>query len=88
MMNRGADAPIPPAGEEARRLLGEPIDELVRRGELPEARRETLRQGLWSLLHGYILLRSTHVEEDLEEGLLERSLDALIRGSLGAKEAE
>ncbi len=88
MMNRGADAPVPPAGEEARRLLGEPIDELVRRGELPEERRESLRQGLWSLLHGYILLRTTRADEHWEHDLLERSLDALIRGSLGGKEAE
>ncbi len=88
MMNRGTEASESPAGEEARRVLGEPIEELVRCGELPEARLETLRQGLWSLLHGYILLRTTRPEESWEQGLLERSLDALIRGSLRGADAE
>ena len=82
MLNRGAQAPDQPSGEEARQIIHAPLEALVERGDLPESELETLRQGLWSLLHGFILLQTTRPDEDWVEGLLDRSLDAMIRGSL------
>lgn len=76
------DTPDPPSTEEVQRLFLEPLEELVRRGELPEDRLETLRQGLWCLLHGFILLQTTRPDHDWEPGLLDAALDATIRGSL------
>lgn len=80
VMKRVPDSPEPPSGEEARRLLSEPLEDMVRHGELKAGDLETLRQGLWSLLHGYILLQATRTDETWVPDLLERSVDALIRG--------
>ena len=84
VMSRGADAVDPPSGEEARRLLGEPLEELLEREALTADELEVLRQGLWSLLHGMILLQTTRPEEDWRPGLLEASVDAIIQGMLRA----
>ena len=43
---------------------------------------EILRQGIWSLLHGFILLQATLPNDEWEPDLLDRSLEALIRGWL------
>jgi AcrR family transcriptional regulator len=77
------DEPGPPSGEEVERLLLGPLESLVRGGTLSEERLETLRQGLWSLLHGFILLQTTRPDDDWQPGLLESSLDAMLRGWLG-----
>ena len=82
VMSRGSDAPDPPSGDEARRLLGAPLEDLVRRDELDPGELEALRQGLWCLLHGFILLQTTRPDDAWEPRLLERSLDALIGGWL------
>jgi AcrR family transcriptional regulator len=82
-LNRGPDAGDPPAGEEARRLLLGPLEELAHRGGLGAAQLETLRLGLWSLLPGYILVRVTHPEEAWSDIVLERALDALLENTLG-----
>lgn len=83
-LNRGPDAEDPPAGVEARQLLVTPLEVLARSGGLAAPELESLRLGLWSLLHGYILLRTTRPEEAWSEAVLERSLDALLEGTLGA----
>jgi AcrR family transcriptional regulator len=82
-LNQGPDAGEPPAGEEARRLLLGPLEASARSGGLGAAEFETLRLGLWSLLHGYILLRVEHPEEAWSDAVLERALDALLEGTLG-----
>lgn len=86
-LNRGADAEDPPAGEEARRLLMDPLEALAHAGGIGAEAFETLRLGLWSLLHGYILLRTTRPEETWSDAVLERSLDALLDATFGAAEA-
>ena len=83
-MNRDADTPEPASGEEARRLLAGPLEELVRRGSLAANDLETLRQALWSLLHGFILLRTTRPDEDWKDGVLERAIESLVRSWIAA----
>lgn len=82
-LNRGPDAVDPPAGEEARRLLMGPLEALAERGGLGAPAFEGLRLGLWSLLHGYILLRTTRPDEPWSDAVLERSVDALLDATLG-----
>jgi AcrR family transcriptional regulator len=86
-LNRGPEAEDSAAGEEARRLLMDPLEALARSGGIVEADLEVLRLGLWSLLHGYILLRTTRPDEAWSEAVLERSVDALLDAALGAAEA-
>jgi len=76
---RGPDAAEPPSGEEARRLLEEPLDALCRDCGADAGALETLRLGLWSLLHGYILLRTSRPDENWSDAVLERGIDALLR---------
>jgi AcrR family transcriptional regulator len=83
-LNRGPDAEDPPAGEEARHLLLGPLEALARRGGMGVAEFESLRLGLWSLLHGYILLRAARPDEAWSDGVLEHSIDALLERTLGA----
>jgi hypothetical protein len=63
------------------------LEALARSGGIGAAELEELRLGLWSLLHGYILLRSTRPDEAWSDAVLERSLDALLEATLGAAEA-
>jgi AcrR family transcriptional regulator len=76
--------PESPARGELLRRFNESLEDLVKRGELREPDREMLGQGIWSLIHGFILLQTTRPDEEWESDLLERSLDSLIRGSLRA----
>lgn len=71
-----------PATDELRRLSTESVQDLVARGDLPASEQEVLRQGIWSLIHGFILLRTARPDEEWEPQLLARSLEAMIRGSL------
>ncbi len=86
VMSRGDETAEPAAAEEVRRILLDQLESLVSRGQLPAQELEGLRQGLWCLLHGIILLQTTRPFEDWEPDLLERSLEALLRGSLEARE--
>lgn len=63
-------------------IFSESLQDLVRRGDLRASDQDMLRQGVWSLIHGFILLQTSHPGEEWEPDLLDRSLDALIRGSL------
>jgi AcrR family transcriptional regulator len=82
-LNRGPDAEEPPAEQEARHLLLGPLEALARRGGIGAAEFESLRLGLWSLLHGYILLRAARPEEAWTDAVLEHSIDALLEATLG-----
>lgn len=79
------DEPSLPAAEELRAIFGEPLDDMVRRGPLNAREVERLRQGLWSFVHGFILLQTTRPGEAWEPDVLEASLEAMIRGSLESR---
>jgi AcrR family transcriptional regulator len=72
------DAPVPPAAEEARALMEEPLEKLAADGRLTAAR-ETVGQSLWSFLHGFILLRSTRTDVEWQPDVLEVGFSALIQ---------
>jgi AcrR family transcriptional regulator len=82
VMSRGEAAPDPPSTEEVEQIFGAPLDAMVERGDLDVVKIEDLKQGLWSFLHGYILLQSTRPDHEWVPGLLDRSLNAMIRGSI------
>ncbi len=68
-----------PAGEEAREVLMRPVTELEEQGRL-ETDIEVARQSFWALIHGIISLQTTRPDEDWSEQLIDRALDAMIRG--------
>ena len=71
-----------PATGELRDIFTESLGELSVNGDLKESDLERLRQGIWLLVHGFILLQTARPDEAWEPQLLDRSIDALIRGSL------
>lgn len=77
--NGSADSP---ATAELQRIFTQSLQDLIGSGDLEESDLEILRQGIWSLIHGFILLQTTRPDEEWGPHLLDRSLDALIHGSL------
>jgi len=82
MIPREGDRPLPPEVETARELLVGPFDQLALTGRLNTPDGELARQSLWALLHGLILLQSTRPDEAWVPDLVDRAIDAMIRGSL------
>ncbi|HTY18707.1 MAG TPA: TetR/AcrR family transcriptional regulator [Myxococcota bacterium] len=76
---RDPELPPPPAAEEARVLLSQPIDQLAAESRLC-VDVEAARQSFWAFLHGLILLRTTRPDLEWAKDVLEVGLDALIRG--------
>ncbi len=71
----------PQSAEEVRAILEAPFDELAATGQLT-ANIETVRQALWALLHGMILLQNSRPEIDWAEDLFDVSFDAMCKGLL------
>jgi len=80
---RDPELPPPPAAEEARVLLSQPLDQLAADGRLC-VDLEAARQSFWSFLHGFVLLRTTRSDLPWARDVLEVGLDALIRGLVRA----
>jgi AcrR family transcriptional regulator len=78
---RPPDSPPIPAGEEAREILEQPVNELAVRGRLRDDL-ETARQSFWVLLHGIVSLRHQRPDVEWSEALMESALDSMIRGSV------
>jgi AcrR family transcriptional regulator len=87
MQPRDGAAPPPASGEIARLIMQGPLDELARDGRLAADDHELARQGIWAQLHGLISLRAVRPEHDWREGLLEQSVDAMLRGWLTTPDA-
>jgi AcrR family transcriptional regulator len=84
LVNRPEEMPDPASLEETQAIFGEALDLLVASGRIHEDHVERLRQGLWCLLHGFILLQTTRHTEAWVPKLLDHALDAMLRGSLRA----
>jgi AcrR family transcriptional regulator len=76
---RDPEAEPHPTGEMVRAMLERPIAELETRCRL-DADVETVRQAFWALVHGLVSLQRTRPDVDWSEGLVERSLGAMIDG--------
>jgi AcrR family transcriptional regulator len=77
---REASTPPPAAGEEARILLEQPLNDIDEAGLFESGQRELVGQSLWACLHGLISLPTTRTDVDWCKDLVEQSLDAVIRG--------
>lgn len=72
------DVPVPPAAEEARAILEQPLAKLAADGRLA-ADLEATQQIVWAFLHGFVLLRTHRSDVLFHKDVLELGLDALIR---------
>jgi AcrR family transcriptional regulator len=82
MQPRGEEAKPLPSGEEALALLQTPFERLVGLGRLPAGDLDAISQATWACLHGLISLRVVRPDVDWQPDLIERSLEAVIRGWL------
>ena len=71
-----------PSADEAIALLQTPFERLVALGRLPAEELEAIGQAAWACLHGLISLRVIRPDIAWQPDLIERSLDAVIRGWL------
>jgi AcrR family transcriptional regulator len=82
MEPRAEDATPLPSGEVALSLMQSPFERLADAGRLPAADLEAISQATWACLHGLITLPGLRPDVDWQPRLIERSLDAVIRGWL------
>lgn len=82
MEPRAEDATPLPSGEVALSLMRSPFERLAEAGRLPVDDLEALSQATWACLHGLISLPALRPDVDWQPQLIERSLDAVIRGWL------
>jgi len=82
MEPRAEDATPLPSGEVALSLMRSPFERLAAAGRLPVDDLEALSQATWACLHGLISLPGLRPDVDWQPQLIERSLDAVIRGWL------
>jgi len=80
MEPRAEDAKPLPSGEEALALLQTPFERLAELGRLPRDQIDAVSQAIWACLHGLISLPVIRPDVDWQPDLVERSLDAVIRG--------
>src|SRR5574338_738586 len=69
-----------PAAEEARALLEQPWRQMIEQGRLAEQHLDLAQQSFFTLLHGIVSLRSSRPDIDWSPGLVEESVNALLRG--------
>ncbi len=84
MQPRQSDEPPSPKGEEARSILGGPLDQLAEAGRIALGDVEAVRQTIWAALHGLISLKTSRPDVEWCPDLLELSLEGIIRGWLEA----
>lgn len=87
MEPRGEEARPLPSADEAIALLQTPFERLVALGRLPAEELEAIGQAAWACLHGLISLRVIRPDIAWQPDLIERSLDAVIRGWLSPERA-
>ncbi|MAI80662.1 MAG: hypothetical protein CL917_17105 [Deltaproteobacteria bacterium] len=68
------------SAEASTEMMTGPLSELVEAGHLKEAELPLLRQSLWACMHGLISLPALRPDLSWEVGLLETSVDIILRG--------
>jgi AcrR family transcriptional regulator len=72
------ESPVPPAAEEARSILEEPLAKLAADGRL-NADLDATQQIVWAFLHGFILLRTHRADVLFHKDVLEVGTEALLK---------
>jgi AcrR family transcriptional regulator len=80
MAQRGADAKPLQSVEDARGLLEQPWRQLIEQGRLLEAHLDLAQQCFFALMHGLISLLNDRQDIEWSAGIVEESVDALLRG--------
>ncbi len=79
---RSEQVPPVPRSEETRQRLNEPIEHMVRTGQIAHDP-VVAHQAFWALLHGLISLPASRPDVEWREGFEEVAFDAMLAGLLG-----
>ncbi|HVH07436.1 MAG TPA: TetR/AcrR family transcriptional regulator [Myxococcota bacterium] len=80
MTQRGADAKPLQSAEDSRGLLEQPWRQLIEQGRLREEHLDLAQQCCFALLHGLISLLTNRPDIEWSSGVVEESVEALLRG--------
>jgi AcrR family transcriptional regulator len=82
ILTSGRHPALPPvaAAEEAQQLLEQPWRQLIAQERLRAAHLDLAQQSFFAMLHGLISLRTSRPDYAWSPGLVEESVDALLRG--------
>ena len=82
MQVREEDAGMIEAGEEARRLMQTPAEQIEARDWIAFGDLESLRQAIWTMIHGIVSMHVLRPDVEWKEDLLDQSIEGIIRGWL------
>lgn len=70
------------SGEEARRLMETPAEQIAQRNWIAFGDLELFRQAIWAMTHGIVSLHALRPDVEWQEDLFDRSIEGIIRGWL------
>jgi AcrR family transcriptional regulator len=75
------------SGEEARRLLETPAEQIAERGWIEFGDLELFLQAIWTTIHGIVSMRALRPDVEWKQDLLDCSIEGIIRGWLKPERA-
>ncbi len=87
MQVRKDDDDIIEAAERARRLMETSIEQIAAKGWIALGDQDTLRQAVWTMVHGIVSMRALRPDVEWNDDLLDRSIEGIVRGWLVPEEA-
>ena len=85
MQVREEDAGMIEAAEEARRVMEIPAELIAARNWIEQGDVESLRQAIWTMVHGIVSMRALRPDVEWQPNLLDQSIEGIIRGWLTPK---
>jgi AcrR family transcriptional regulator len=70
------------SGEEARRLMETPAEQIAERGWIEFGEVELFRQAIWTTIHGIVSMHALRPDVEWKSDLLDCSIEGIIRGWL------
>jgi AcrR family transcriptional regulator len=87
MQVREEDAGMIESAEEARLLMQTPAEQIALRDWIELGDLETLRQAIWTMVHGIVSMHALRPDIEWKPELLDQSIEGIIRGWLTPKHA-
>jgi AcrR family transcriptional regulator len=87
MQVREEDAGMIESAEEARLLMQTPAEQIALRDWIELGDLETLRQAIWTMVHGIVSMHALRPDIEWKPELLDQSIEGIIRGWLTPKRA-
>lgn len=87
MQVREDESSVIEAAEEARRLMQIPAEQIAGRHWIELGDMESLRQAIWTMVHGIVSMRALRPDVEWKPELLDQCIEGIIRGWLTPRHA-